>query len=656
MGSTADWSPASWRSKPIKQVVTYDDQAAVSVALSKLSSLPPIVTPSEIVKLKSSLRDAALGKSFLLQGGDCAELFSYCADDPINAKIKLLLQMSLVLIWGSNKPVIRIGRMAGQYAKPRSSPTEIVDGKEMPSFRGDILNGFDPAHRHVDPDRLVTAYFHSATTLNYIRGQLSSGIADLHNPLDWDLGHVQDQGLQEKYSRIVSNISESLRFMRTIGADTSGKLQTVDLYTSHEGLVLEYEQSLTRRLKHPVGYKSGQSSDGKGWYNTSAHFIWIGDRTRQIDGGHVEYFRGIENPIGIKVGPSMKNDELVELLDIVNPDKEVGKVTLITRYGKDKVESMLGPHIEAVKSSGHVVVWQCDPMHGTPTGIKTRSFNSIFSELSSALKIHKQHGSFLGGMHLELTGDAVTECTGGSEGLAEEDLSLNYTTYCDPRLNEKQALELAFLVAGHYREDSALMGSSASKGARAAGASVRKYPSRPAPSTMRPPVSATPPSHSTDIGSTVHPPPQTSESKTQAIDLDARDPAFASRLSSMGVVQPNPHYSPSSTSSFDPQRHTSSEFPSDMMTELPQSAFPDPRDNPVLRLLEARQRIQEEADQELENVGRRDFQGRKYVDAGVITLALMRRQRGEPEARIEEALGIKRGRLSALKEGIVSSI
>lgn len=346
-------------------MVTYEDQAAISSALTKLSSLPPIVTPTEIVKLKSSLRDAALGKAFLLQGGDCAELFSYCADDPIDAKIKLLLQMSLVLIWGANKPVIRIGRMAGQYAKPRSSPTEVVDGKEIPSFRGDILNGFDPAHRHVDPDRLVTAYFHSATTLNYIRGQLSSGIADLHNPLDWDLGHVQDKELKEKYSKIVSNISDSLRFMRTIGADTAGQLQTVDLFTSHEGLVLEYEQSLTRKLKHPAGYQPPQpSSDGKGWYNTSAHFIWIGDRTRQVDGGHVEYFRGIENPIGIKVGPSMKNDELIKLLNIVNPDKEVGKVTLITRYGKDKVEAMLGPHIEAVKNSGHVVVWQCDPMHG----------------------------------------------------------------------------------------------------------------------------------------------------------------------------------------------------------------------------------------------------------------------------------------------------
>lgn len=456
MGS--EWSPSSWRSKPIKQVVTYDDQTAVDAALTKLSSLPPIVTPTEIIKLKSSLRDAALGKSFLLQGGDCAELFSYCSDDPIDSKIKLLLQMSLVLIWGMNKPVVRIGRMAGQFAKPRSSPTEIVDGKEVPSFRGDILNGFDTSARKPDPERLVSAYFHSATTLNYVRGQLASGIADLHNPLDWGLGHVRDKELQTKYQQIVHSISDSLRFMRTIGADTAGQLQTVDLYTSHEGLVLEYEQSLTRRLRHPANHQSNQASpDGKGWYNTSAHFLWVGDRTRQLDGAHVEYFRGIENPIGIKVGPSMQADELVRLLDIVNPTKEIGKVTLITRYGEGKVEAMLGAHIEAVKSSGHVVVWQCDPMHGntrsTESGIKTRHFSSIFSELSSALKVHKQHGSFLGGVHLELTGDAVTECVGGSEGLGEEDLSLNYTTYCDPRLNEKQALELAFLVAGHYREE-----------------------------------------------------------------------------------------------------------------------------------------------------------------------------------------------------------
>ncbi len=478
---------AAWRSRPIKQDVVYSDQAAVDASIHKLQSLPPIVTPVEITRLKASLRDVALGRAFLLQGGDCAELFSYCEDGAIDAKIKLLLQMSLVLIWGSNKPVVRIARMAGQFAKPRSSPTELVDGREIPSFRGDILNGFPPSERSLDPARLVSAYFHSAATMNYARAQLASGIADLHNPLDWNLGHVRDRELQARYQRIVSSITDSLRFMRTIGADTAGQLQTVDLFTSHEGLLLAYEQALTRRLRHPSSYvkqyagraagevierEGPHDESDAGWYNTSAHFLWIGDRTRQIDGAHVEYFRGLENPIGVKVGPSMKADELARLLDVVNPTKEIGKVTLITRYGEEKVELMLGPHIEAVKKSGHVVVWQCDPMHGsvhlkhshsapadtpdrntrtTPTGIKTRHFSSILAEVSSALRIHKQHGSYLGGVHLELTGDAVTECVGGSEGLVEEDLSLNYTTYCDPRLNEKQALELAFLVAGFYR-------------------------------------------------------------------------------------------------------------------------------------------------------------------------------------------------------------
>ncbi|KAF2754984.1 phospho-2-dehydro-3-deoxyheptonate aldolase-like protein [Pseudovirgaria hyperparasitica] len=452
------WTPSSWRSKNIKQAVVYDSEAAALPALSKLETLPPIVTPTEINRLKNTLREVALGNAFLLQGGDCAELFSYCADEPIDAKIKLLLQMSLVLIWGSNKPVVRIARMAGQYAKPRSSPTEVVDGKEIPSFRGDILNGFDINARTVDPDRLVQAYFHSAATLNYVRAQLSSGIADLHNPMDWGLGHVKDEDLQSRYQRIVGSITESLKFMNTIGADTAGQLNSVDLYTSHEGLVLQYEEALTRRLRHPSNAtKPTVSPDGKGWYNTSTHFIWIGDRTRQLDGAHIEYFRGIENPIGIKVGPSMENEELISLLNIVNPNKEVGKVTLITRYGEGKVEELLGGHIEAVKSSGHLVIWQCDPMHGntrsTSTGVKTRHFSSILSELSSALKIHKQHGSYLGGMHLELTGDAVTECVGGSVALEEGDLSLNYTTFCDPRLNEKQALEMAFLVAEFYRAD-----------------------------------------------------------------------------------------------------------------------------------------------------------------------------------------------------------
>ena len=312
-----------------------------------------------------------------------------------------------------------------------------------------------------------SAYFHSASTLNFIRASISSGIADLHRPLDWGLGHVQDPEMQARYSAIVSSITESLRFMRTVGADTAGQLQTVDLFTSHEGLLLEYEQSLTRRLKRPASTASESQSprdatvtdDGKAYYNTSAHFLWIGDRTRQIDGAHIEYFRGIENPIGVKIGPTTSSSDLLALLRTLNPSIEVGKITLITRYGASKVRGLLPAHIKTVEGSEYArsVVWQCDPMHGntksTSTGIKTRQFADIFSELQETLAIHKEEGSYLGGVHLELTGDAVTECTGGSEGLGEDDLSLNYTSFCDPRLNEKQALEMAFLIAGHFRGD-----------------------------------------------------------------------------------------------------------------------------------------------------------------------------------------------------------
>ncbi len=477
-GKTTEWTPASWTRKPIKQDVIYDDRTAVNRSLAQLERLPPLVTPTEIVKLRNSLRDVALGRAFLLQGGDCAELFDYCEEGAIDSKIKLLLQMSLVLIYGAYKPVVRIARMAGQYAKPRSSPTEMYEGREIPSFRGDIWNGWEVGDRTPDPSRLVSAYFHSAATLNHIRASLASGIADLHSPLDWELGHVKDDKIKQQYTRIVDSITDSLRFMRTVGADKASGLETVDLYTSHEGLLLEYEQSLTRKLRHPPSHPSLQppplksshqmnghhpeketttSSDDKGWYDTSAHFLWIGDRTRQLTGAHVEFFRGLENPIGIKVGPTMASTELVSLLDVINPSKAIGKVTLITRYGEHKVSFLLPEHIRAVRASGHVVVWQCDPMHGntksTPSGFKTRQFSSILSEVSSALRIHREEGSFLGGVHLELTGEAVTECVGGSEGLTEGDLVVNYTSYCDPRLNEKQALELAFLVAGHYREE-----------------------------------------------------------------------------------------------------------------------------------------------------------------------------------------------------------
>ncbi|TVY71148.1 Phospho-2-dehydro-3-deoxyheptonate aldolase [Fusarium oxysporum f. sp. cubense] len=461
--SSAGWEPSSWRSKPIKQSPNYPDAEPLAKAVEELTQLPPLVHPNEIIALKAHLRDVAQGNAFLLQGGDCAELFDYCRQGPIESKIKLLLQMSVVLIWGTNKRVVRIGRMAGQYAKPRSSPTEMVDGKEVPSFKGDIINGFRLEDREIDPNRLVKAYHHSAATLNYIRAALASGIADLHRPLDWGLGHVRDPELKEKYSAIASSIQQTLRFLQVINA-RPGELDSVELFTSHEGLLLDYEQSLTRLLEKPTARTSSPTpaaDDGekKEYYDTSAHFIWIGDRTRQIDHAHVEFFRGIANPIGIKVGPTTPALDLLSLLRTLNPSREPGKITLITRYGAAKVRDLLPTHIRAVEDSEYrrTVVWQCDPMHGntlsTPTGIKTRRFGDIYRELEETLRIHKEEGSNLGGMHLELTGDAVTECLGGSEGLDEDDLSTNYTSFCDPRLNEKQALELAFLVADHFSRE-----------------------------------------------------------------------------------------------------------------------------------------------------------------------------------------------------------
>ncbi|RYP28696.1 hypothetical protein DL767_007093 [Monosporascus sp. MG133] len=477
-GGVGDWTPDSWRSKPIRQHPEYADAAALRRATAELSRLPPIVHPWEIERLKRSLRDVARGEAFLLQGGDCAELFDYCRAGAIESKVKLLLQMSLVLVWGADKRVVRIGRMAGQYAKPRSSPTEIVDGgREVPSFRGDILNGFEIEERELDPQRLVRAYNHSAATLNYVRAAISAGIADLHRPLNWSLGHVKDPALKAKYTEAVRFLQDMLRFMHTIGADQSPKLDTIDLYTSHEGLLLEYEQSLTRLMESPAAApplpsqadaRAGDgNADGAGagkhmqYYDTSAHFLWIGDRTRQIDGAHVEFFRGIANPIGIKVGPTTPASDLLALLRTLNPGREVGKVTLITRYGASRVRELLPGHIRAVEGSEHAgtVVWQCDPMHGNTrtadvggADVKTRRFGDIFAELRETLRVHADEGSYLGGVHLELTGDDVTECTGGSQGLDDADLSTNYTSFCDPRLNEKQAIELAFLVADHYRQ------------------------------------------------------------------------------------------------------------------------------------------------------------------------------------------------------------
>lgn len=523
------WTPSGWKQKPVKQEVSYDDEDSFQRSVEKLNKLPPLVTPQEIVNLKNELREVALGNAFLLQGGDCAELFDYCEQGNIEAKVKLLLQMSLVLIYGAKKKVVRVARMAGQFAKPRSSPMEMVNGVTMPSFRGDILNSYeaDPVARKPDPARLVDAYFHSAATLNYLRASIASGLADLHSPLDWSLGHVLDPDLRNRYSKIVESITNALEMMQVIGVNTTGDpTKTVQLFTSHEGLLLEYEQALTRLCRHPPNYSSPSQSphyyhqingvptqpksptsptspkhnrkislptklhphhspsaslshrhhtSQQAYYDTSAHLLWIGDRTRQLTHGHVEFFRGVSNPIGIKIGPSMPAADLIPLLDILNPHHEVGKIILITRYGYDKISQHLPAHIKAVQSHPQhrgTVVWQCDPMHGngrnatvtipsSPTAdggpatkattIKTRRFSDILSELRQALTIHASLGSYLGGVHLELTGDAVTECVGGASGLTEDDLRLNYTTYCDPRLNEKQALELAFLVAGFYR-------------------------------------------------------------------------------------------------------------------------------------------------------------------------------------------------------------
>ncbi|KAL7753459.1 hypothetical protein RI367_001234 [Sorochytrium milnesiophthora] len=446
------WTIDGWSAKPIVQDVTYEDQAQLQQVLQKLRHLPPLVCAAEVDSLRLQLREVAEGKRFLLQGGDCAELFDYCSSEPIENKLKVLLQMSLVLTWGARTSVVRIARMAGQYAKPRSKPTEMVDGQEVLSYRGDNVNGFEVNDRKPDPERLVSAYFHSAATLNYVRSLLGSGFADLHHPSHWDLKHVRRTEVRQDYQSIVDRLSDALDFMKTIGSDSSGPqgtLSTVDMFMSHEGLLLEYEACLTREV------------NGK-YYNLGAHFLWIGDRTRQLDGAHVEYFRGVANPIGIKVGPSMKGDELARLLDIVNPNREVGKVTLISRYGADKVATYLPEHIKAVQQSGHVVVWCSDPMHGNtenaPSGHKTRKFDNIVRELSESFRIHKSLGSYLGGVHCELTGDRVTECVGGSMELSHADLHTNYQTQCDPRLNYEQSLDIAFLIAKyHERQRSSIV-------------------------------------------------------------------------------------------------------------------------------------------------------------------------------------------------------
>jgi 3-deoxy-7-phosphoheptulonate synthase len=444
------WSPASWRQKPIQQVPDYPDAAALEAVETELASFPPLVFAGEARALTKELAAVAEGRAFLLQGGDCAESFAEHGADNIRDFFRVFLQMAVVLTFAGSQPVVKIGRIAGQFAKPRSAPTETMNGIELPSYRGDIINdiAFTPEGRIPDPHRLLKAYRQSAATLNLLRAFSQGGYADLERVHQWTLGFIADSPAGERYQNIANRISESREFMRACGitSDNTEKLRTTDFYTSHEALLLGYEQAFAR-----IDSTSGQ------WYATSGHFLWIGDRTRQPDHAHVEFMRGIRNPIGLKCGPSLTPDGLLRLIDMLNPANEPGRLTLICRFGAGKVEAHLPQLIRAVKHAGKAVIWSCDPMHGNTVkatnGYKTRPFDSILDEVESFFDVCRAEGVYPGGLHVEMTGKNVTECTGGAHSITDMDLSDRYHTYCDPRLNADQALELAFLVAERLRRD-----------------------------------------------------------------------------------------------------------------------------------------------------------------------------------------------------------
>ena len=436
-----DWTPTSWQAKPALQQPTYPDAIALDDTLRNLAELPPLVTSREILTLKQSLAEAAEGKRFLLQGGDCAENFSDCTSPHITNRLKVMLQMSLVLVHGLKLPIIRVGRFAGQYAKPRSTDLETRGGVTLPSYRGDIVNSpdFNAEARMPDPRRLIKAHARSAMTMNFVRALIDGGFADLHHPEYWDLDWVNHSIKPEDYRRIVDQIGDSVRFMETLTGQQIGNFQRVDFFTAHEALLLHYEQGLTRQVPRQWG-----------WFNLSTHFPWIGMRTADLDGAHVEYFRGIRNPIAVKIGPSATTDKLLRLIDVLNPDNEPGRLTLIHRMGITTIESALPPLLNAVKSAGQNVLWCADPMHGNTetvgNGVKTRRFDNIRGELDSAFDIHAACGTRLGGVHLELTGENVTECMGGARDLSETDLARAYHTTVDPRLNYEQSLEMAMMI------------------------------------------------------------------------------------------------------------------------------------------------------------------------------------------------------------------
>ena len=436
------WHPGSWRSRPALQMPVYPDEVALAEVQDELRQLPPLVTSREILALKQQLAEAQEGRRFLLQGGDCAENFAECSSEIISNRLKVLLQMSLVLVHGMKLPVVRVGRFAGQYAKPRSAGTEARDGVELPSYRGDIVNGpaFTAEARIPDPRRMVKAHARSAMTMNFVRSLIDGGFADLHHPEYWGLGWVSQAPLAGEYEKMVAGIGDAVRFMETLAGRQMHSLNRVDFYTSHEALLLPYEETQTRQVPRQWG-----------WFNLSTHFPWVGMRTAALDGAHTEYFRGIRNPIAVKVGPTATVDQLLKLIDVLNPDDEPGRLGLIHRMGAADVAAKLPPLLE-----GRRVLWICDAMHGntesTSNGYKTRRFDNIRSEIEQSFDIHAAAGTRLGGVHLELTGEDVTECTGGARALTEVDLERAYRSTVDPRLNYEQALETAMLIVRKHAQ------------------------------------------------------------------------------------------------------------------------------------------------------------------------------------------------------------
>lgn len=446
----SEWRPNSWRDFPVCQLPNYPDQAKVKEAEATLASYPPLVFAGEARRLKDQLADVCEGKAFLLQGGDCAESFAEFHPDNIRDSFRVLLQMAVVLTYAASCPVVKVGRMAGQFAKPRSADTETIDGVELPSYRGDIINGigFTAEKRIPDPERMIKAYSQAASTLNLLRAFAQGGYANLTSVHKWNLDFVDNNPAAKRYAELADRIGDALAFMEACGVnpESASQLHGTDFYTSHEALLLGYEEALTR-----VDSTTGD------WYDTSAHMLWVGDRTRQLDGAHFEFMRGIGNPIATKVGPTMEVDELLKVIDHLNPDNEAGKLTLITRFGADNVEKYLPKFLAAVKAEGKKVIWSCDPMHGNTikasSGYKTRPFGQIMKEVENFFAAHKAEGTWAGGVHLELTGQDVTECTGGAVDITEEGLASRYHTHCDPRLNAGQSIELAFLVAEHLKEE-----------------------------------------------------------------------------------------------------------------------------------------------------------------------------------------------------------